>query len=252
MDAILVTLLILAVAAAAIFGLAAWRARTETAQRSAARVAALASALGTEPGVGIGDSGSDDSRFDRIPDPGSPIPDPGSPIPHPGSPIPHPGSRIPVSPMFASATADRRLLTKPAIATAIGAVLLIGGGTVLRNDGAAATDRGAAAALELVSMRHARDGRTLTVTGLVRNPASGTPLSEVAALVLAFDRAGEFVASGRGALELPVLQPGEEAPFAVTVTDLADVGRYRVSFRTSAGPLRHVDRRAARQLVSAQ
>ena len=89
------------------------------------------------------------------------------------------------------------------------------------------------------------------MTGLVRNPAAGAPLSGVAALVFAFDRGGEFVASGRGALELPVLQPGEEAPFAVTVTDLPDVGRYRVSFRTQAGPLRHVDRRAARQLVRA-
>jgi len=155
--------------------------------------------------------------------------------------------------MFASATADRRVLTKPAIATAIGAILLIGGGTVLRNDGEAAGQAAAAhdgrASLELVSMRHTRDGRTLTVTGLVRNPPAGAPLSDVAALVFAFDRSGEFVASGRGSLQLPVLQPGEEAPFAVTVTEVADVGRYRVSFRTPAGPLRHVDRRAARQIA---
>jgi hypothetical protein len=112
----------------------------------------------------------------------------------------------------------------------------------------AASDR-QTAPLELVSMRHTREGHTLTVTGLVKNPPAGAPLSGVAVLVFAFDRSGEFVASGRGALDVPALQPGEEVPFAVTVADVADVGRYRVSFRTPAGPLPHVDRRAARQLA---
>lgn len=208
MDLLLVFLTVLAFGAAGIFAMAAWRARTEAAERSAARVSALAASLGA-------------------------------------------GSSDPQS-MFASASTDGRSLTTPAIATAVAALILIAGGTVLRNDTQPGADRAGAAALELVSMRHAREGRTLTVTGLVRNPAAGAPLSGVAALVFAFDRGGEFVASGRGALELPVLQPGEEAPFAVTVTDLPDVGRYRVSFRTQAGPLRHVDRRAARQLVKAQ
>lgn len=208
MDLLLVFLTVLAFGAAGIFAMAAWRARTEAAERSAARVSALAASLGA------------------------------------GSSDPHS--------MFASASTDGRSLTTPAIATAVAALILIAGGTVLRNDTQPGADRAGAAALELVSMRHAREGRTLTVTGLVRNPAAGAPLSGVAALVFAFDRGGEFVASGRGALELPVLQPGEEAPFAVTVTDLPDVGRYRVSFRTQAGPLRHVDRRAARQLVKAQ
>jgi len=211
MDLILILLTVLSLAAAVIFAVSAWRARTEADERSAARVAALASALAT----------ADEAD------------------------TPQP---VPVASMFASATTNYRVLTKPAIATAVGAMILIGGGTVLRN-AAPAADAGP---LELVSMRHAREGRTLTVTGLVRNPSTGARLSDVAALVFAFDRSGEFVASGRGTLELPVLQPGEEAPFTVTVTDLADVGRYRVSFRTPAGPLRHVDRRATRQLVKSQ
>lgn len=208
MTIILIVLTLLSLTAAAIFAVAAWRARAEAAERSATRVAALASALAT--------------------------PDATEPTP------------VPVTSMFASATADRRALTKPAIAAAIGAVLLIGGGTVLRHDSHAAP-RDAGAPLELVSMRHARAGRALTITGLVRNPPEAAPLTQVTALVFAFDRGGEFVASGRGMLELTGLQPGEEAPFSVTVNDLADVGRYRVSFRTAAGPLRHVDRRAARQ-----
>lgn len=154
--------------------------------------------------------------------------------------------------MFASTTTDRRVPTKPAIATAVAAVVLVVGGAVLRTDAPSTAGQSGSAPLELVSMRHVREGRTLTVTGLVRNPAEGAPLADVAALVFAFDRSGEFVASGRATIDLPVLQPGEEAPFAVTVADLPDVGRYRVSFRTPAGPLRHVDRRAARQLVSAR
>lgn len=234
MDFILVVLTVLAFAAAGIFAMAAWKARAEAEQRSAARVAALASALASDPGSGIRDQGSGTTEPGTLerPDPGSPSPDPQS--------------------MFASATADGRPLTKPAIATAVAALILIAGGTALRNDAHPAAAPAETAALELVSMRHARQGRTLTVTGLVRNPPAGAALSGVAALVFAFDRGGEFVASGRAALELPVLQPGEEAPFAVTVTDLADVGRYRVSFRTPAGPLRHVDRRTARQLVKVQ
>jgi hypothetical protein len=227
MDILLLLLTFMSLAAAAVFGMAAWRARTEAAHRSAARVAALASALGAEPDAGTTDPGSDESGFEPIPAP----------------PVPYLESRPAVLPMFASATADGRILTKPAIATAIGAMLLIGGGTILRNDSQAAPVRDASAALELVSMRHARAGRTLTVTGLLRNPSNGTAVTDVAALVFAFDRSGEFVASGRGSLELPVLHPGEEAPFAVTVTDVADVGRYRVSFRIPAGPLRHIDRR---------
>lgn len=229
MDTRLLILTILALGAAAICAVAAWRARAEAEQRSAARVAALASAL-ADPRPGIGDPG------------------PGTTAP------PDSGSRIPASgsSMFGAIIEAGSPVRAPAIVTAVAAALLIAGGAMLRNDATPASDRAGVAPLELVSMRHAREGRTLTVSGLVRNPPAGAPLSEVTALVFAFDRGGEFVASGRAALERPALQPGDEAPFAVTVADLPDVGRYRVSFRTPAGPLRHVDRRAARQLVTAR
>ncbi|MBI3049933.1 MAG: hypothetical protein HYY76_16660 [Acidobacteria bacterium] len=144
------------------------------------------------------------------------------------------------------------LLGMPAIVTAVAAVLVIGGGMVLRNDPRPGPPTAAAAPLELVSMRHVRDGRTLTVTGLVRNPTDGTPLAGVAALVFAFDRDGEFAASQRAALDVPVLQPGDESPFVVILTDLAEVGRYRVSFRTDGGLVRHVDRRSPPRLVTAR
>lgn len=218
MNLLLVFLTTLACAAAAAFGVAAWRARAEAERRSAARVAALASALASS-----GDGPAE---------------------------APQP---VPVPSMFGSATTDTRLLTKPAIATAIAAAFLIAGGALLRNDAQPeAASRPDAAPLELLSRHHVHDGRRLTVTGVVRNPSTGTPLSEVAALVFAFNRGGERVASGRAALDVAVLEPGHDAPFSVTMADLPDVGRYQLGFRTPAGPLRHIDRRAAGQLVSAR
>jgi len=231
MDLILIVLTVLSLAAAAVFAVSAWRARAEADERSAARVAALASAIGAEAGAGERDPGSERRDHDRIPDP---------------------GSRIPVSSMFGTlAGSSARPLRAPAIVAAAGAAAIVAGGAVLRSGAPAADDRSSHAPLELVSMRHTREGGTLTVIGLVRNPPTGTPVSNVAAHVVAFDRGGTFVASGRGTLELPVLAPGDEAAFSVTVSALADLGRYRISFRTPAGPLRHLDRRGARQLVRA-
>jgi len=219
MNMLLLLLTILSLAAAGVFAAAAWRARAEAARRSAARVATLASSLAlAEP------ADADAAR------------------------------PVAVAALFdtaAGAAPGSGALRTPAIATALATALLIGGGMVLRDaPDAAATPRHEAAALELVSMRHARDGRTLTVTGLVRNPPAGAPLAGVAALVFVFDRGGDFVASGRAALELPALDPGQESPFVVRLDDLAEVGRYRVSFRTDEGLLRHTDRRVARQQVT--
>lgn len=101
--------------------------------------------------------------------------------------------------------------------------------------------------LELLSMRHARAGDGLRVTGLVRNrgAAANTPIM---AVVFVFDREGGFVASGRAPLEFGAIANGDESPFQVTIPDAKDVGRYRVSFRTPAGIVPHVDRRATLQV----
>jgi hypothetical protein len=96
--------------------------------------------------------------------------------------------------------------------------------------------------LELLSMRHERAGEDLTVTGLVRNPGAPTT-GDIIAVVLAFDREGGFMASGRAPLEFGRIAAGDESPFRVTVPGVKDVGRYRVSFRTDSGVVRHVDRR---------
>jgi hypothetical protein len=77
----------------------------------------------------------------------------------------------------------------------------------------------------------------------VRNPSGGHALTDVTAVVMLFNQQGGFVTSGRAAIP-GALAPGGEAPFTVTVPGAADVGRYRVSFRTSDGIVPHVDRRS--------
>jgi len=104
--------------------------------------------------------------------------------------------------------------------------------------------------LELLSMRHERAGDSLKVTGLVRNRGAATDGS-IMAVVFVFDRDGGFVASARAPLEFGSIANGDESPFQVTIPDVKDVGRYRVSFRTATGVVPHVDRRAMLQVSSA-
>ena len=104
-----------------------------------------------------------------------------------------------------------------------------------------------AGTLELLSMRHSRSADALTVTGLVRN-SSATDTASIVAVVFVFDREGGFVASGRSPLEFASVAPGDESPFKVTIPDVKDVGRYKVSFRSPAGIVPHVDRRATLQV----
>jgi hypothetical protein len=99
-------------------------------------------------------------------------------------------------------------------------------------------------ALELMSMRHTRDGEALTVMGLVRNPSSGAPTARVSAVVAGFDRDGTLLHSSRAPIDFVTLAPGEESPFVVTLPQAAGIGRYRVTFMTEQGIIRHVDRRA--------
>lgn len=97
--------------------------------------------------------------------------------------------------------------------------------------------------LELVALGHERDGNQLIVRGIVRNPASGVEVDKLTAVVFLFGRDGGFLTSGRAAVASPVLSPGGESTFLVTVPDAADVTRYRVSFRTDDQIVPHVDRR---------
>jgi hypothetical protein len=100
--------------------------------------------------------------------------------------------------------------------------------------------------LELLALGHERDGDRLTVRGVVRNPVSGAELDRVTAVVFLYNRDGVFLASGREEIMSPTLAPGGESSFTVTVADAADVGRYRISFRTDDRVVPHVDQRERR------
>jgi len=221
MDVVLIALTLVSLVAATGFGLATWRTLGEERRRSAARVAALASTLD-------GDA------------------------PQPAAAA----QPVPVSALFTTESGGS-LKTRPLIKFAVvGAMLVVMGiyvavssrGAEATSDAVAAPQAAAShvsegAPLELLSMRHAREGATLTVSGLVRNPKNGAVTTRVAAVVFAFDRDGNFLASGRAPLDFTTLAPGDESPFVVSIPNVTNVGRYRVSFRTEAGMLRHVDRR---------
>jgi hypothetical protein len=188
----------------------AWHLNRLDAQRSAARVRALAAAID-------GSAANAPALFDRDP----------------------------------QSVVHGRPLLKVAIgfAMAVGIIVLI----AMSGDRHASPARSASAApaagqesLELLSMRHDREGDVLKVTGLVRNP--GPAPGPMTAVVFAFDRDGGFVASGRAPLEFATIAAGDESPFQVTIPGVKDVGRYRVSFRTSDAVVRHVDRRPSLQV----
>jgi hypothetical protein len=157
--------------------------------------------------------------------------------------------------LFASATADparehpmRRLLA-PAIGVAIVGLALTS--VYLWNRPAATVQAGgalqtaeAARPLELVTLRHQRQGDTLVITGLVRNPPDAAAITGLVAVAFAFDKQGTFLMSGRSVLDFPQLKAGEESPFSITIPQAGSVGRYRVSFRTDVGIVPHVDRRS--------
>jgi hypothetical protein len=99
-----------------------------------------------------------------------------------------------------------------------------------------------------MSLRHARDGEKLTITGLVLNPRQGAPAERVSAVVYVFDPDGVFLASGRAQVDYTKLEPGVESPFVVTVIAPGKIGRYRVGFRSQDGAVvGHVDRRSGTQ-----
>jgi hypothetical protein len=99
--------------------------------------------------------------------------------------------------------------------------------------------------LELLSLRNTRGPEGgFVVTGLVENPAGGSRVNDLDAVVYLFDREGRYFASGHAAIEESRLDPGEESPFVVTVRNASAVSRYRVGFRQhDGGPIAHVDRR---------
>ena len=232
MDVVLLTLTTLSLAAAAGFGFLSWRIGREAREREQARIAALGTAM-------AGPSTFRDAVF------------PSESFPSESDAATH----VAVGSVFERATEGLR--GRPAIkAAAIGAMvvtIVVGAiiGARMSDNAAASTTptrneaiaTNAAVPLELMSMRHQRQGTALTVSGLVRNPSQGVAMNGITAVVFTFDRTGAFLASGRAALDFSALRPGDESPFVVNIPDVLDVARYRVTFRTGSGVVRHIDRR---------
>ena len=105
--------------------------------------------------------------------------------------------------------------------------------------------------LELISLGHSRDANSLTISGVVRNPAGGPKLEGLTAVVSLIDDHGGLISTKDVPLDYRALGPGEEAPFKIMVPDSGSIARYRVSFRAGTDVVPHVDRRTDAKLASA-
>lgn len=216
MDMVLLTITTLSLAAAAGFGFLSWRLGREERERERARIAALANAM------------------------------------TPSSPETPLLGGVAVGSVFERTTEGLRGRPVVKIAAGVAMLLFVAGGAFIASWAAGAEASKAAAPLELMSMRYQRQGTTLTVSGLVKNPSSGVTVNDVTAVVFAFNRNGAFESSGRAPLDFSALGPGEESPFIVNVPNVSDVARYRVTFRSGDNVVRHIDRRSNRvQLAQA-
>lgn len=97
--------------------------------------------------------------------------------------------------------------------------------------------------LELLSLQASREGASLAITGMVRSRTE-EPITAVTAVVSALDAKGRTI--GRGTVPLAAILPRRDSRFVVTLADVGEAARYRVSFRSATGLIRHVDRRAPR------
>jgi hypothetical protein len=233
-----VTFVSLLVAAAS--GFVAWRSIRREHLRADARVASLAAAIDDAPALGCAadpypaledafEFGSEDSfdlpRTDSSPDAQAPTLTFEATGPH--------------------SSVRRPLLTMATGAAAVVAVVVLIAMTGDRYDLPTQPIMSPhAESLELLSLHATRKGSTLAVTGLVRSRTE-EPLTTLTAVVSAIDAKGRPI--GRGSVPLTAIFPRRESRFVVTIADVDEATRYRVSFRGATGVLiRHLDRRADR------
>jgi len=217
MDVLLIGITALSLILALGMGLILFKVFSDERQRSDARVAALAAAA---------------SNVDL------PLPlhaeDSAAP-----SPVP---SR---SDLFVSADEASPWPRRAAVAAGLAVIVAIAGYAIVPSGASQAPAAVQAAPLELLALKHSQEGDTLTVSGSVRNPRSGVPQAQVFATAILFGTDGNFLTSGRAALDFTSLSPGDESPFVVAVPVTGTVARYRVGFRAADGSvIAHVDRRA--------
>ena len=245
METALIAITVVSLGVALAMGVVAWRASNEERRRAAARVAALSAAAHADEPVAAA----------WAPVPPAPAAAPWRPAaPVHGGPLDafaseaaapvvavHTGFLGADPPARESAGRQRGLAAAAAVlAVLVGTFAFVRLGS---DAGADETPGKEAAPLELLSLRHEREGAMLSVAGLVRNPPAASSVERVSAVVFLFDQQGTFVTSARAPIDFVKLTSGDESPFVVKVQAPQSVARYRVSFRTDDGTLAHVDRR---------
>ena len=279
METILIVITSVSVAVAVAALTAVLRLQRSERRRSEARVAALAAAADTH---GVADGGWKQvaGEWQWVASASTPVPAATSsfapahhvePVrfdevriqPERAQPMRRPvvEAEVETAPAIAFGTVERGEATTgrlPLFAAAV--VILVLGSAMLFLRTTSSQDAGVTAAqtaahrmdpLELVSLGHNREAKSLTISGTVRNPATGHKLEGLTAVVSLLDNKGTLISTKDVPLDYRALAPGEEAPFTVSVPDPAAIARYRVSFRAGTEVVPHVDRRSETKLASA-
>ena len=217
MDVLLIGIAALALILAIGMGLILFKVLNDERQRSDARVAALAAAAATVD-LPLASEADDLTLSDHV---------------------------VSRSDLFVSEDAGSPWPRRAAVAGVLAVGIGIGGYGIAAWSTRTPPAAVPAAPLELLSLKHTQEGSTLTVSGLVRNPRTGAPQAQVFATAVLFGPDGNFLTSGRAALDFTSLAPGDESPFVIAVPVNGTVARYRVGFRAPDGSvIAHVDRRA--------
>jgi hypothetical protein len=225
------------------------RLTREERDRSEARAAALAETLSAGAPASVSLDAATAAAHRSQPEPAGPEPTETKATPPepwaPPDPSPEPASRAGMFDATPSRGGSPNLMLIPVVGILVVGIS-ISAVYLWNRPTAQATGTAAAAAppLELLALRHTRQGETLVISGLVHNPEAGRTLQGLTAVAFAFDRQGGFLTSSRASLDFPRLTPGDESPFSIPVPGASAIGRYRVSFRTEAGIVPHLDRRS--------
>lgn len=159
-----------------------------------------------------------------------------------------------------SGAASRRTIALAAVAmvllVAIGAYKLLSGPrpTLTHSEAVAAPASVAhhESRIELLALDHRTTPAGFVVTGRLRNPADGSSLQNVIAVVDVLDRDGRVLTTASAPIKQALLNAGESSEFLVAAADAPKVARYRVEFYSKGGePIPQIDLRN-RQVSSSQ
>jgi hypothetical protein len=98
--------------------------------------------------------------------------------------------------------------------------------------------------VELMALTHTQQGGRLAIFGTVRNPVGRPDQERLSVLATAFDEDGNIIASGRAPVAIERLPSGTESGFSVSL-DTAHARRFRIRFVIDDATVPHLDRRAA-------